>query len=134
MTAESQLVIKKDLKKFDVLLVITKRWYHPDNIVSIEPCGSLQILVITLDGSHRTHDYDEQDHRDMDLERILNDWATMKKPPNIITDQSLASAALDLLQGDPHQWSTRPCTTCQTISTLTKRAFGCVLYRQRNPT
>lgn len=36
--------------------------------------------------------------------------------------------AFDLLQEDPHQWSTRPCTTCQTISILIKRPFGCVLY------
>lgn len=28
----------------------------------------------------------------------------------------LCQAALDLIEKDPHQWSKRPCTTCQTVS------------------
>jgi len=36
---------------------------------------------------------------------------------------------LDLIQDDPHQWSARPCSTCQTISTLTERPFGCMKYK-----
>ena len=39
--------------------------------------------------------------------------------------------AFDLIQGDPHQWSKRPCSTCKTISTLIKRSFGCVLYAKQ---
>lgn len=35
---------------------------------------------------------------------------------------------LDLLQRDPHQWSTRPCSTCQTVTTLAGRDFGCVAH------
>lgn len=38
---------------------------------------------------------------------------------------------LDLLQADPHQWSTRPCSTCQAISKIVSRPFGCVLYKQQ---
>lgn len=38
---------------------------------------------------------------------------------------------LDLLQTDPHQWSTRPCSTCKKITSLSKRNFGCDLYRER---
>ena len=38
---------------------------------------------------------------------------------------------LDLLQADPHQWSTRPCSTCKKITSLSKRNFGCDLYRER---
>ena len=38
---------------------------------------------------------------------------------------------LDLLQADPHQWSTRPCSTCKKITSLVKRNFGCDLYRER---
>lgn len=40
----------------------------------------------------------------------------------------VVAAILDLLQVDPHQWSTRPCGTCRTISALASRDFGCVLY------
>lgn len=37
----------------------------------------------------------------------------------------LCQAALDLIEKDPHQWSKRPCTTCQTVSVLIGRPFGC---------
>ena len=40
----------------------------------------------------------------------------------------IVAAILDLLQVDPHQWSTRPCGTCKTISALAGRDFGCNLY------
>ena len=30
-----------------------------------------------------------------------------------------------LIEADPHQWSTRPCSTCQTISSVLDRPFGC---------
>lgn len=34
------------------------------------------------------------------------------------------------LQADPHVWSSRPCGTCQTISTMLARSFGCVRYAE----
>ena len=37
--------------------------------------------------------------------------------------------ALSLTEADPHQFSKRPCTTCQTITTLIQRPFGCVKCR-----
>lgn len=37
-------------------------------------------------------------------------------------------AALDLLQVDPHDWSTRPCQTCRAISAIIGRRFGCYQY------
>ncbi len=40
----------------------------------------------------------------------------------------LMKPILDLLQTDPHQWSARPCSTCDTISALAGRSFGCVKY------
>lgn len=40
----------------------------------------------------------------------------------------LMSTALDLLQADPHSWSTRPCPTCRPISAIIGRPFGCYLY------
>ena len=46
----------------------------------------------------------------------------------MITQQEL-DGALGLLQKDPHQWSTRPCSTCQIITSLVRAPFGCVLYR-----
>lgn len=35
----------------------------------------------------------------------------------------------DLLEADPHQWSTRPCQTCQAVSALAGYPFGCVRKR-----
>ena len=37
-------------------------------------------------------------------------------------------AALDTIQGDPHQWSKRPCPTCRAITTTFGRDFGCTKY------
>ena len=45
--------------------------------------------------------------------------------------KQLFDAALNVLQEDPHQWSSRPCSTCQVISAIAKRPFGCVLYAQQ---
>ena len=33
---------------------------------------------------------------------------------------------LNLIESDPHQWSSRPCTTCRTVSNLIGRPFGCM--------
>jgi hypothetical protein len=41
----------------------------------------------------------------------------------------LPSAVLDLIQGDPHNWSNRPCPTCQPITTMIGRPFGCYRYQ-----
>ncbi len=41
---------------------------------------------------------------------------------------TLVDPALRLIEQDPHQWSKRPCTTCQTVSSLINRPFGCVRY------
>lgn len=46
--------------------------------------------------------------------------------------QRLTDPILRLIQNDPHQWSTRPCTTCQTISQLVNKPFGCDYYRLTN--
>jgi hypothetical protein len=40
----------------------------------------------------------------------------------------LLHPVLRLLQNDPHQWSTRPCATCQAVSSIVNRPFGCVLF------
>ncbi len=42
-------------------------------------------------------------------------------PVNVV-----GAEVLRLIEEDPHQWSTRPCHTCTTISNLTKVRFGCV--------
>jgi len=39
--------------------------------------------------------------------------------------EMLVDAALRAIEADPHQWSTRPCQTCRTVSALVGRAFGC---------
>lgn len=38
----------------------------------------------------------------------------------------LMEAVLELLEADPHQFSTRPCSTCRAVSTIIDRPFGCV--------
>jgi hypothetical protein len=40
--------------------------------------------------------------------------------------------ALQLLQEDNHYWSTRPCSTCQTISKILEKPFGCLEYKRRH--
>jgi len=39
--------------------------------------------------------------------------------------------ALRLLQGDPHAWSTRPCQTCRSVSSIVGQPFGCTLYAEQ---
>ena len=41
------------------------------------------------------------------------------------------NAILNLLQDDPHQWSTRPCPTCKKITKLVGRYFGCDLHKDK---
>ena len=43
----------------------------------------------------------------------------------------ICGPAFDLIQKDPHQWSDRGCVTCETITSLIQRPFGCVLYSKR---
>lgn len=44
---------------------------------------------------------------------------------------SILYAILDLLQADPHQWSSRPCPTCRAITLLAARPFGCLLHAKK---
>lgn len=43
----------------------------------------------------------------------------------------LLGAALQLLQEDPHTWSTRPCGTCGAVGRILGQPFGCTVYRQQ---
>lgn len=51
-------------------------------------------------------------------------------PPTIdpirIVAQEMVRISADLIYADSHNWSKRPCSTCQTISTLLGLDFGCV--------
>lgn len=40
------------------------------------------------------------------------------------------SVALDVIQADPHYWSSRPCVSCRTVTALVGRPFGCDLHRR----
>jgi len=42
------------------------------------------------------------------------------------TKEILGQAVLNLMNGDGHSFSKRPCTTCQTISEIVEQPFGCV--------
>jgi hypothetical protein len=46
------------------------------------------------------------------------------------TEAEQLKAALDLAEGDPHQFSSRPCTTCGTIARLTGKPFGCTKMKK----
>lgn len=56
----------------------------------------------------------------MDEEKII------KAAVNIIVEPILA-----LIQNDPHHWSTRPCSTCSSITTIIGKPFGCILKAQQ---
>jgi len=45
--------------------------------------------------------------------------------------QVLLGAVLNLLQKDPHAWSTRPCPTCRAIGAIVGREFGCYVYAEQ---
>lgn len=49
----------------------------------------------------------------------------IKACANIIID-----AIIECIYTDPHQWSSRPCITCKTISSLINKPFGCDRYRK----
>jgi hypothetical protein len=59
----------------------------------------------------------EKGFTEADLENLLS--ASMKR---------ITGPAFDLIQADPHSWSSRPCSTCKAVSALIGRPFGCVLY------
>ena len=71
-----------------------------------------------------------------DIERKVDDLVTMANKSELndgldAAADKIYSAAMDLIQKDPHQWSTRGCQTCRTVSELTKKPFGCVLYAKQ---
>ena len=41
-------------------------------------------------------------------------------------------SAIDLIYKDPHQWSTRPCSTCTAVTALLGKEFGCVIFKRHN--
>jgi len=69
--------------------------------------------------------------------RILEaQYKDLKKEVTHIADLakstiSVLEAILRLIEKDPHQWSSRPCATCKSISALAGRSFGCVLYAEQ---
>jgi hypothetical protein len=38
----------------------------------------------------------------------------------------LIEAVIRLVEQDPHQFSTRPCSTCRAVSSIIDKPFGCV--------
>ena len=42
----------------------------------------------------------------------------------------LMEAVLDIIQGDSHHWSDRPCQSCLTISGIIGKPFGCYKYQE----
>lgn len=48
---------------------------------------------------------------------------------NLDKIKHMMTSGFDLLEQDPHQFSTRPCQTCNQVSALIGRKFGCVKLR-----
>lgn len=44
---------------------------------------------------------------------------------------TLLEPVLALLQRDGHSWSSRPCTTCEAITSIVGKPFGCVVVSRR---
>ena len=38
----------------------------------------------------------------------------------------LMESVIKLIEADPHQFSTRPCSTCKAVSTIRGKPFGCI--------
>lgn len=54
---------------------------------------------------------------------MMNNEEIIKAAVQVFTE-----AILNIIQNDPHGWSTRPCTSCQTISSMIGRPFGCYKF------
>ena len=61
-------------------------------------------------------------------EQIEATKIVMRAAAEIISD-----VAFRIIQDDPHQWSMRPCGSCQTVSSLIGRPFGCYDLQRRKP-
>ena len=49
----------------------------------------------------------------------------IKAAANILMD-----AVLDIVQNDSHLWGSRPCQSCQAISGIIGKPFGCYKYQE----
>ena len=70
-----------------------------------------------------------------DFDRVLERLERLEKEVYRKEDEDRADpivkAVLSVIQNDPHQWSTRPCSSCTAVSSLSGMPFGCVLERRK---
>jgi hypothetical protein len=59
---------------------------------------------------------------DQDLEAVIRRVVREE----LGAERRLLGAVMDILNGDPHQFGTRPCSSCQTITSLVGQSFGCI--------
>lgn len=59
------------------------------------------------------------------IDDYLEQTGVLKKLEMVTRFVEATDKAFDLIYRDPHSWSTRPCSTCQTVSELLGRPFGC---------
>ena len=59
-------------------------------------------------------------------DRADPDAAAIRSASSIIVE-----AVLRLLDVDPHDWTSRPCQTCNAVTALAGRPFGCVRAAQQ---
>lgn len=41
-------------------------------------------------------------------------------------EKEVVDVVLELIEKDPHQFSSRPCQTCQTVSNMIGKPWGCI--------
>ena len=46
----------------------------------------------------------------------------------------LRDTILNIIENDSHTWGTRPCQSCQTISSIIKKPFGCIAHTLKSRT
>jgi hypothetical protein len=70
------------------------------------------------------------EHGAIDLSKVNNEITERHIDALLsVVVKRLTGAAFDLIENDPHQWSARPCQTCQAVSSIIGRPFGCQLVR-----
>ncbi len=44
----------------------------------------------------------------------------------------IMDAVVEVIGVDGHQWSDRPCSTCQAVSAMIGKPYGCYWYQAKN--
>jgi hypothetical protein len=68
---------------------------------------------------------DERDEASNDAYRECSKELRALTPQSALDAVERRERAFELIEKDPHQWSSRPCPTCQEVSEIIGKPFGC---------